>query len=399
MFGGGVPFGAIHGGRRRGGGTDPWFLMLAFQLYQQIERLGPDKPALTLGFMCVLASSHFGVFGMLGLPSPLELMGVYDSRDACLSPIRIFSLTRKSWTGLLTLFGFSGNNSFWSSFKFTGGEWHRIVTSPFVFGDDVHLVINLSSFLFQGARLERKFGPARFAKFLLIIFLATQIAFVALAETLRRLNVLDVTRGCIVGISGLNFATKTYLSITEPGPVQMWGFIIPGKFATIAELGVIHLLHPHAPSLVYHATGALVGAYAALWEGHTFACWRYVKQRTRVFRQTRSNTVRPDPPPGVREANERAAAGGASSGFGRFLVLPFGVRRRRGNANGATPADLKPGTRVVLAGLNAAAMNGSWGTVAGPDAKTPERVRVKLDGGAEFSVLPGKCVVVDADGR
>jgi hypothetical protein len=67
----------------------------------------------------------------------------------------------------------------------------------------------------------------------------------------------------------------------------------------------------------------------------------------------------------VREANERAAAGGASSGFGRFLVLPFGVRRRRGNANGATPADLKPGTRVVLAGLNAAAMNGSWGTVAG----------------------------------
>ena len=61
-------------------------------------------------------------------------------------------------------------------------------------------------------------------------------------------------------------------------------------------------------------------------------------------------------------------------------------------------ASLPPGTRVVLAGLRAADMNGSWGTVTGPDAGAVGRVRVALDSGSEFSVLPEKCVVVDAAG-
>jgi hypothetical protein len=44
-------------------------------------------------------------------------------------------------------------------------------------------------------------------------------------------------------------------------------------------------------------------------------------------------------------------------------------------------------------------MNGSWGVVKGPDSAVPGgRVRVALDSGSEFSVLPEKCVVVDAAG-
>ena len=50
----------------------------------------------------------------------------------------------------------------------------------------------------------------------------------------------------------------------------------------------------------------------------------------------------------------------------------------------------------MLAGLRAADMNGSWGVVKGPDAAAAGRVRVVLDSGSEFSVLPEKCVVVDA---
>ena len=401
MFGGGIPYGmmnAIGGGGRRRGGNDPWFLMMAFQLYQQIERLGPNKPKLTLGFMVLLAATHFNVLGSL---SPLAMLGVFYPRDACLSPRRIFSISRKSWSGLMSLLpGSSGNN--FSSFKVGGGEWYRIISSVFVFHDDVHLVVNLSSFLLQGVRLENKFGLIRFAKFLVIIFLATQIGFVALAETLRQLNVLDVTRGCIAGISGLNFALKSYLSITEPGPVHMWGFVIPGKWATVAELTIIQLLNPHAPSLVYHGIGALIGVTAAMWEGtnlrRNLRYYRVWKERVRNM--FRGNRPRPDPPPGVREVNAAAARAAEShaSGFGSFFRN--GLRRRRtapAAASSQTAESLKPGTRVVLAGLRAVDMNGSWGVVAGPDAKASGRVRVLLDTGSEFSLLPEKCVVVVTD--
>jgi tRNA 2-selenouridine synthase SelU len=64
--------------------------------------------------------------------------------------------------------------------------------------------------------------------------------------------------------------------------------------------------------------------------------------------------------------------------------------------NASSSVSLPPGTRVVLAGLRAADMNGSWGVVKGPDSAAVGRVRVALDSGSEFSVLPEKCVVVDA---
>ena len=83
------------------------------------------------------------------------------------------------------------------------------------------------------------------------------------AELLRRFEIADVTRACVTGASGINFALKAYLSALEPGDVSMWGFVIPGKFAAAAELLIIHLLNPHAPSLVYHLVGLAVGVVFA----------------------------------------------------------------------------------------------------------------------------------------
>ena len=42
-------------------------------------------------------------------------------------------------------------------------------------------------------------------------------------------------------------------------------------------------------------------------------------------------------------------------------------------------------------------MNGKWATAEGPDANAPGRVLVLLDDGAEFSVLPEKCIRVRSD--
>ena len=409
MFaGGGIPYGLMSGmarGGRRRGGADPWFLMLAYQLWQQIERLGPNKPKLTLGLMALCAAMHFEVLGAL---SPLALLGVHSAREACLSPRKVFRPTRSLVEHAL---GRLGSFSF-SSFR--GGEFRRLLASPFVFADDVHLAVNLSSFLLQGARLETRMGARGFARFLACVALAVQTAHVFAAELLRRWGVVDVTRACVTGASGVNFALKAYLSVLEPGDVSMWGFVIPGKFAAGAELLIIHLLNPHAPSLVYHAVGLIVGvAFATCARGETnlarrsgsviAAAARWIARLANValFRgfARPEPAGRPDPPPGVRDAHAAAAA--ARSRATTFPRRVFAGLRRRNGQSGASAragslASLPPGTRVVLAGLRAADMNGSWGVVRGPDAGAAGRVRVALDSGSEFSVLPEKCVVVDA---
>jgi hypothetical protein len=251
---------------------------------------------------------------------------------------------------------------------------------------------------------------------------------VVVAETLRVFGVLDVTRSCVSGISGLNFALKSYLSVVEPGDVSIWGFIVPGKFATAAELAVIHLLNPHAPSLVYHFVGVAVGVSFAAAERKDVL--GKINRLVRLFARGNGGRARraprrtPEPPPGVREANAAAAAAAAaaaesraraSGGSGHRFFSGLRGRRPGGSANTQPPfgpssnaqdsdrasrsaraiARLKPGTRVVLAGLRATDMNGSWGIVAGPDLKNLGRLRVTLDSGSEFSVLPEKCVVVD----
>ena len=318
MFaGGGIPYGLMRGmagGGRRRGGADPWFLMLAYQLWQQIERLGPNKPKLTLGLMALCAAMHFEVLGAL---SPLALLGVHSAREACLSPRKVFRPTRSLVEHAL---GRLGSFSF-SSFR--GGEFRRLLASPFVFADDVHLAVNLSSFLLQGARLETRMGARGFARFLACVALAVQTAHVFAAELLRRWGVVDVTRACVTGASGVNFALKAYLSVLEPGYVSMWGFVIPGKFSAGAEILIIHLLNPHAPSLVYHAVGLIVGvAFATCARGETnlarrsgsviAAAVRWIARLANValFRgfARPGPAGRPDPPPGVRDAH--AAAGG-----------------------------------------------------------------------------------------
>jgi membrane associated rhomboid family serine protease len=419
MFaGGGIPYGLMRGmggGGHRRGGADPWFLMLAYQLWQQIERLGPNKPKLTLGLMALCAAMHFEVLGSL---SPLALLGVRSARDACLSPRKAIRLLRGGKSASTSLFDVGHllrRRTSWFDGRSSMGEFsRRVFLSPFAFADDVHLVVNLSSFLLQGARLEPRMGVGGFARFLLCIVLAVQVAHVFVAEALRRAGLIDVTSACLGGASAMNFALKAYLSVIEPNTfVTMWGFVIPGKFAACAELLIIHLLNPHAPSLVYHAVGLAVGVLfaRARFGGMAEKLIRRLKkvsgsllERARAARHR--GPGRPDPPPGVREARAAAAAAAqarATTFPGRVFA---GLRRRRNadksandkSANASSSVSLPPGTRVVLAGLRAADMNGSWGVVKGPDVAAVGRVRVALDSGSEFSVLPEKCVVVDAAG-
>ena len=127
MGGGYGGYGRGYGGRRggRGGMSNPWFIMLAYRLWQEIDRL-PVKPPVTLAVMGASAALHFG---LLNLP-----MGT-SSAEMCLSAGAIVE----------------------------AGQLYRVLTSFLSYGDEMHLVYNLSSFLWKGANLEIKMGSEKFA--------------------------------------------------------------------------------------------------------------------------------------------------------------------------------------------------------------------------------------------
>ena len=168
-----------------------------------------------------------------------------------------------------------------------------------------------------------------------------------------------MTRSCVSGASGVNFALKAYLSALEPGDVSMWGLVVPGKFAAAAELLIIHLLDPHAPSLVYHAVGLAVGLAFARggWIFKRLADAARSIAASRLATFGRARRPRPDPPPGAprRRVPARHSAAAAAQAArddvpAEGLRLALRVGGARASANGGAAVSLSPGARVVLAG-------------------------------------------------
>ena len=378
-----VPNAAMRGRGRRGGGADPWFLVMAYQLWQQIERLGPNKPRVTLACMALAAALHFNLLGDVGD----AFLGA-SSADACVSAHRV--LSRR--------------------------EWWRLLASPLRFADDLNLVVNLTSFLHKGHVLERARGPEGFARLLPILLLATNLAYVAVAHLAHRLRLFDARRVCLVGTTALNFAPAPVADAdrTATGTTtRVWGIAVPTRWASWAELGVVHLLNPHLAGLVYHACGVVAGATLVAVER---------RAETRRERKNRNTARRGEPrgsdggggdggshgddhggghggaPRGGANGGAFGFANGSAFGFAPRRSLRDGFLRRRGaSAAVRAVADVPSGTRVVLSGLRATGMNGKWATSEGPDANADGRVLVRLDDGAEFSVLPEKCIRVRTD--
>ena len=213
-------------GRRGGGMTNPWFLMLAMQLWQQIERL-PVKPPVTLAVMGASAALHFG---FLNLP-----MGT-SAAEMCLSAGAIVE----------------------------AGQFYRILTSFLSYGDEMHLIYNLSSFLWKGANLEIKMGSEKFTKLLLGLLVCTNAMAVGVMYAMAAyLGMPEAYRNsCVMGNNGVNFALKTILFADEASNTSMLGIAMPSKWASWAELGLMYLMYPHTAGLVVHVCGILVGVGA-----------------------------------------------------------------------------------------------------------------------------------------
>lgn len=105
-------------------------------------------------------------------------------------------------------------------------QLRRLLISPFVHGDDVHLFSNMGSFLLKGVALELTMGTQAFAGLLAFTLLASQLLMVLAAWAL--LVVFEVPspmQACTVGFSGVLFALTYVLSRRSPGvtAVSFWG--------------------------------------------------------------------------------------------------------------------------------------------------------------------------------
>lgn len=104
-------------------------------------------------------------------------------------------------------------------------EIRRLLMSPFVHGDDMHLYYNMASFLLKGVSLELTMGTQAFAGLLSFSLLASQTLMMLSAWVL--LVVFDVPspmHACTVGFSGVLFALKYVLSRRSPGVTSVSGW-------------------------------------------------------------------------------------------------------------------------------------------------------------------------------
>lgn len=84
-----------------------------------------------------------------------------------------------------------------------GGDWHRLLFSPFHHMDEWHLYFNMVSFLWKGMNLERRLGTAGFAYLLSVFSLLTGLVYLLLEAGLTELTSdPSFSAQCAVGFSG-----------------------------------------------------------------------------------------------------------------------------------------------------------------------------------------------------
>ncbi|CAM9230190.1 unnamed protein product [Hapterophycus canaliculatus] len=245
MFGlGRLPRGGQRDYGRGGGRRDnrqPYALILAMQLLHQISQL-QHKPPLTLAMMAGMSALHLkpdlfqDLFGSSGMWS--WLTGDYNHvRSVCLLPASIIGTFER--TGEL--------------------EIRRLLLSPFVHLDDMHLYYNMASFLLKGVSLELTMGTQAFAGLLAFTLLASQtLMMLAAWVLLEGFDTPSAMNTCTVGFSGVLFALKYALSRRSPGVTMVMGFRVHTRYAAWLELVLISVLVPNA-SFLGHLCGILAG--------------------------------------------------------------------------------------------------------------------------------------------
>jgi len=156
--------------RRRGGaipGLAIWLLL------GQLMRVGFDRiPPVTLvtiiGQVLIHLRHNFGLLHWIKLPSSIG--------DVCVSALH-------TWYR---------------------DDWRRLVLAAFYHADDLHLYFNMTSLLWKGLKLERRFGSAHFGSMIAVFAVLVNILLVAFNMVAEHVtHDASYIAQCAVGFSGI----------------------------------------------------------------------------------------------------------------------------------------------------------------------------------------------------
>lgn len=136
----------------------------------------------------------------------------------------------------------------------------RLFLSAFYHMDDAHLVYNMVSLLWKGVQLENSMGSARFAGMVTVLLGMSHGLVVLSAKLLASYGDAPgpMYAECAVGFSAVLFAMKMVLNWNSPDSTNVYGVLVPSKYAAWAELFLIQMFVP-GTSFLGHLCGIFAG--------------------------------------------------------------------------------------------------------------------------------------------
>lgn len=142
------------------------------------------------------------------------------------------------------------------------GERWRLILSSFVHSNDLHVLYNMTSFLYKGVTLESALGSEYFLALIVYLSITAHTLYVLIALGARHLGITSsLMNRCVVGFSGVIFGLKVVINSDQryaDRAVRIFGISIPGGGAPWAELFLASALMPNV-SFLGHLTGILAG--------------------------------------------------------------------------------------------------------------------------------------------
>lgn len=136
----------------------------------------------------------------------------------------------------------------------------RFFLSAFYHLGEPHLVFNMFSLLWKGLHLESSMGSLQFATMIASLLALSQSITLVLSKSL--LVFFDYHRSYYfeyaAGFSGVLFAMKVVLNSQSDDYTNVYGVLVPSRYAAWAELILIQLFVPNV-SFLGHLSGILAG--------------------------------------------------------------------------------------------------------------------------------------------
>lgn len=136
----------------------------------------------------------------------------------------------------------------------------RLMLSAFYHVDETHLMYNMMSLMWKGVQLEDTMGSQRFAKMVAVLLGLSHGLVVASSSLLAKYADAPAYyySECSVGFSGVLFALKVVLNYNSPSHSNVYGILVPSRYAAWVELVVIQMFVP-GTSFLGHLCGILAG--------------------------------------------------------------------------------------------------------------------------------------------